>query len=192
MCPCKTTDCVLTFAISEGKAESISKRDAAFFHDLTMRDARKHLPLLRSLGKRKFPDTPLTRLVVCIDYNVVPIVFDVKRLDGYTTGQTTGSMNAIARNDALIEKVQENSTNYTLLESKISCGVSMQCVLTLATGQFWSSDHELLGGGDYARDDESDEECEIHKGEALDEVDQMMARLVINNILEANGEEPTF
>lgn len=175
---------------TEGRPESISKRDAAFFHHLSIRDARRHLPRLRSLGKEKFPGTPFHGLVVCIDYTECPAVFSVKRLEGYSPGETTGTTNSQARNDALIEKVQQNSEKYTLIESIVSCGQSMQCVLTQATGAFWTSDNTLIGGGTMSEDSEL--EFGEDTGTAVDEVDEMMVKMILNKFMEKNGERPAF
>ncbi|KAF7799425.1 hypothetical protein EIP86_010660 [Pleurotus ostreatoroseus] len=174
----------------EGRPESISKRDAAFFHSLSIRDARRNLPRLRFLGKEKFPDTPFHDLVICIDYTEGPANVSVKRLEGYTIGDTTASTNLQARNDALIEKVQQNSEKYTLVESRIACGQSMQCVLTQVTGAFWTSDNTLIGGGSVTKDFE--DKYGEDAGTAVDEVDEMMVKMILNNFMKANGEDPAF
>ena len=44
------------------------------------------------------------------------------------------------RNDALIEKVQNNPERYTIVDMTISAGSAMSKIMTLATGAFWDID----------------------------------------------------
>jgi len=68
----------------------------------------------------------------------------VTPIDGYNGPETCGSVNAEARNDALLEKVRDNPEKYTLLESSIANGQDGQLVMTLSKC-FW--DDEKSGGG---------------------------------------------
>lgn len=147
----------------EGKSDPIPKRDIAFFHQLSMHDARTHLPRLRRRAAAEFSTVPRHRLVICIDYTVQPAVYSLRPLDTYNTGQTSGTANTEARNDALIEGVRENPQRYALIESKIACGRSPQCVLTLATGAFWEWMAEQDSRSDSADvDDDSDFEDKMN------------------------------
>ncbi|OSX68033.1 hypothetical protein POSPLADRAFT_1043193 [Postia placenta MAD-698-R-SB12] len=147
----------------EGKSNPIPKRDIALFHQLSMHHARTHLPRLRRRAVAEFSTVPRHRLVICIDYTVQPAVYSLRPLDTYNTGQTSGTANTEARNDALIEGVRENPERYALIESKIACGRSPQCVLTLATGAFWEWMAEQDSRSDSADvDDDSDFEDKMN------------------------------
>ena len=179
----------------EGKSESISKKDARFFHDLTVRDARKRLPHLRGLLKKEYPTLSYHDVVIKVDYYVNPPTYKITPLAGYTTGPTAGTANAEARNVALIEKVQQNREKFALLESRVACGEGITCVLTLVTGEFWISDDGLIGGGLVEGEndgDANDEDMGNWNGTALDGVDVLQARRVLNGILRAMGEKQTF
>jgi len=173
----------------------IAKKDGQFFHDLTIRDARKHLPTLRDIAKKEHPTLAPTDLVIRVDYVQLPPVFRLAALDTYSTGPTNATVNAEARNDAIIEKVRENRENYTLLESAVASGQSITCVLTLATGSFWTSDEHPTGGRECrcgcAKDDE-DADLGERKGKNADDVDMMRARNVINRVLTQMGEDSVF
>ncbi|KAI0352454.1 hypothetical protein OH77DRAFT_1513235 [Trametes cingulata] len=146
----------------EGRAAPVSKRDYQFLHYFSMFDARVHLPELRKAAKRDFPNTPLNELVVSINHAVLPPTYGVKDLKTYEIGpHPEGTMNAEARNDALIEKVQQNPDKFTLVEMEVSAGRGTHKVLALATGKFWDLEegHEAddsgpyLDSGAYNRDD---------------------------------------
>ena len=130
--------------------------------------------------------------MICIDYTVVPPVFSLTPLATYTTKDAAGTANTMARNDAIIEKVQTHPTRYALIQSKISWGSGMQCSLALADGQFWSSDASLVGGGQIDDQDDDEEGLGEYKGTALDEVDMMMGRMALNGFLKSLGQEPAF
>ncbi|KII90718.1 hypothetical protein PLICRDRAFT_106414 [Plicaturopsis crispa FD-325 SS-3] len=123
-----------------GRFYSISKHDAAFFHHLSTHDARRHLPMLRELAAREFPDTPLTGLIICIDYTARPEKYTVVPIHGFVGRPAEGSVNAIARNEALLEKARDYPGKYTLIQSTISNGRGDTLVMTLATGEFWMGD----------------------------------------------------
>lgn len=176
--------------MTEGKSEAISKKDAKFFHDLTLRDAIKHLPHLRGLAKKEYPNLTYHDVVIKIDYTANPPTYKLTPLTEYNTGQTMGTANAEARNDALIEKVQENREKYTLLESLIAAGQGRTCVLTLGTGEFWVADKGLIGGG--LVEGENDDGEEPGPGTALDDVDMFRARRVLNSFLKNLGEKPAL
>ena len=180
-----------------------------------MRDARRHLPHLRKLAERDHSNLKYEQLVVAINYTKVPPVYSLKPLKKYKTGvrrivppagnmldgplgmQNTGdTVNANARNDAIITKVRENPTKFTLIESTIANGDSWQIVMTLSNGGFWTLDHSLLGGGrpheqtstdEHLYEDE-DDLLDEEDGVAEDEVDIMMGRMMIKGLLAAHGD----
>ncbi|KAI0088570.1 hypothetical protein BDY19DRAFT_172115 [Irpex rosettiformis] len=179
----------------EGRSAAISKKDAKFFHDLAMRDARKHLPRLRGLAKKEHSGLTHQDVIIKINYTVHPPMYGLAPLTGYKTGLAQGKPNAEARNAALIEKVQQNRESYTLLESQISSGEGITCVLTLVCGDFWSSDGGLVGGGLVEGENDSDEDGETPedwKGTALDDVDVFRMRNALNSILGSIGQGPAF
>lgn len=183
-----------------------------------MRDARRHLPHLRKLAERDHSNLKHEELVVAINYTKVPPVYSLKPLKKYKTGvrcnapparnmidgppglqNTDDTMNANARNDAIIKKVRENPTKFTLIESTIANGDGWQIVMTLSSGGFWASDRSLLGGGRpheqtsaddhlYEEDDLQDDLLDEGGGVAADEVDIMMGRMMINRFLAAHRE----
>ncbi|TFK27569.1 hypothetical protein FA15DRAFT_666240 [Coprinopsis marcescibilis] len=155
----------------EGKYQSISKSDAAFWHFLAPHDACRELPSLLRLAKAEYPGVPLNQLYIAIDYTVNPNKFSVIPLADYETRTpaTSGSPNSEARNDALIERVRENVGKFTLLQSRIANGQGLQMVVTLISGKFW----EQLGDG-------------------IEELQKAMAKMALNSWLTAQGEEATF
>jgi hypothetical protein len=136
----------LSYVLStEAKKQTTSKADKAFFHQLSIRDAQRHLPRLRSLAALNYPDTLAQGLVIGIDYRVTPEKYSVKPIIGYNGPETSGTVNEEARNDALFEKVRDNQDKYTLLESKIANGEESQLVMTLCSS-FWDKEG-LVGNG---------------------------------------------
>ncbi|TFY60980.1 hypothetical protein EVJ58_g4795 [Rhodofomes roseus] len=125
---------------TEGKATGILKRDLAFFHNISIYDARKNISKLSRQADKEYPGKIKSHLVVCIDYCVVPTTYNLKPIEGYDTGPHSGSTNAQARNESMIEKVKDNPGKYTLIEARVANGQGMQCILTLATGKFWEWD----------------------------------------------------
>ena len=63
----------------------------------------------------------------------------------------------VERNAVLIEKAQRNPGSYTLIESTICSGSHFSIVMTVATGQFWTSDSTVANGLVTRRADEDDE-----------------------------------
>ncbi|KAJ7347245.1 hypothetical protein DFH08DRAFT_1080310 [Mycena albidolilacea] len=55
----------------EGKSQAISKSNAAFFHHLSIRDMRHHLPLLRRLVCSTYPARRSCKLLIRVDYTAV-------------------------------------------------------------------------------------------------------------------------
>lgn len=129
-----------TYNREEGKASPISKRDLAFFHNISMYDARKNIAKLNKRAEKEFPGKDKSSIVICIDYCVLPVTFKLKPIEQYDVGPHTGSANAAARNETMIDKVKDNPGKYTLLEARVACGQGMHAILTLATGKFWEFD----------------------------------------------------
>ncbi|KAH6912812.1 hypothetical protein BKA70DRAFT_1265084 [Coprinopsis sp. MPI-PUGE-AT-0042] len=123
----------------EGKAQSISKSDHAFFHHLAPYEARRELFMLRELAKSSHPDIKLTELVIYIDFTVVPAKFSIFPLEDYEkcSPATDASVNAEARHDALVERARENPTRFTIIQSKLANGEAYQMSTTLVGGRFW-------------------------------------------------------
>ncbi|TCD64726.1 hypothetical protein EIP91_003682 [Steccherinum ochraceum] len=165
----------------EGKAEAVSRKDAGWFHVLFMRDARRYRYEFRSKIKAEYPSSPLYDFVLCMDYTVFPMKPSIRPLKGYNTGPVDATSNAEARNDALIEKVQNNPERFALIESKISCGRSMQCVLTLGTGEFWTSEAEMFDALDAEGSDE--EPYDPSLGPEPDHIDMMRARMMLDQLV---------
>ncbi|KAJ8454929.1 hypothetical protein ONZ45_g19115 [Pleurotus djamor] len=130
----------------EGKNQSISKADIAFFHSVTIEDLGDHLSLLKEIAAKKYPGVPLTSLVACVNYDVSDPVYGVELLYGYEKlqPQTGGSAVAIARNEALIERVQENPDRFCLFQSRVANGEGTQLVLTMVGGDFWDTRNTTL------------------------------------------------
>lgn len=187
---------VLTL-FAEGKYQSISKADAAFFHHLFTRDARNHLPRLRRLASEKYPEKTKTALIICIDYTALPPKYSVVPLEDYEKSrlETDGSANAEARNDTLIERARENPGKFTIIQSKIANGQGLQMVMTVVTGSFWKDN-----ANPWAIEEDEVEESDLdndnpkskYKGKSLDEVDIMMARMSLNGLLQKMGEPSAF
>ncbi|KAJ7861827.1 hypothetical protein B0H14DRAFT_2741409 [Mycena olivaceomarginata] len=160
----------------EGKSQAISKSDAAFFHHLSIRDARHHLPFLRRLARSTYPALRSCELLIRIDYTAVPPAYSVVPLAEAERHDiaTNGSANAEARNDALLERARANPDRFGLIQSQVANGAGMQLVLSVVTGNFWDK------GDDSMRDT------------GVDDVDLMMARTVLNQFLAHKGEPPAF
>ncbi|KAI0368385.1 hypothetical protein BV20DRAFT_459675 [Pilatotrama ljubarskyi] len=171
----------------EGKAASVSKRDYQFLHYFSMFDARVHLHKLRQVAKRDFPDKPLNQLVISINHAVLPPTYKVKDLMTYDVGPHPEiTMNAEARNDALIEKVQQNPEKFTLVEMEVSAGQGTHKVLALATGKFW--DPEAREDGDEYGPEEGDEYGPYLDAGARDTEDAV--RLTVLRLLKKIDEDP--
>ena len=110
---------------------------------------------------------------------------------GYNGPDTSGTVNEEARNDALLEKVRDNQDKYTLLESKISNGQDGQLIMTICSS-FWDKDAGLLGGNGRIEGEEgsSDEDDPIPT--AVDEVDELMVRMTLNQIMKEFGDSARF
>lgn len=139
--------------MTEGRADNVSKRDYEFLHYLAMFDARLHISELRNIAERGFPNTPLPQLVVHIDQSVTPPTYGVQELKAYKLDQRlVESANEEARNEALVEKVQDNPEHYTIIDMTTRGGSALQTLMTLATGGFWLLDAvELLESSPGAR-----------------------------------------
>lgn len=176
--------------VIEGKSQSISKHDIAFFHHLSTRDARHHIPLLRRLATRDFPGVSPAKLIICIDYTSEPAKYSLIPLENQDQHrmETSDSQNTDARNEALIEQAKNHPGKYTLIQSTIANGQSLQLVTTVVTGNFWSK----VEGVDFSESDNEGYIDDETSGTAVDEVDTMMARMVLNQFLVKNGEPATF
>ncbi|KAJ6614791.1 hypothetical protein B0H10DRAFT_2043399 [Mycena sp. CBHHK59/15] len=171
----------------EGKSESISKSDVAFFRHLAARDAQHHLPHLRRLARTQHPALRPCELVIRIDYTAVPPAYAVFPLADFERQQPPmqGSANAEARNDALLERARAHPERTALIQSVVANGRACQMVLSVVTGSFWD-DGEGEPGDSEEDVDEEDMDTKV------DVVDMMMARTALNSFLKARGEEPAF
>ncbi|KAJ7894482.1 hypothetical protein B0H14DRAFT_3426891 [Mycena olivaceomarginata] len=61
----------------EGTSQAISKSDTVFFHHLSIRDTRHHLPLLRHLAHSTYPMLRSCELLIHIDYTAVLPVYSI-------------------------------------------------------------------------------------------------------------------
>ncbi|KAJ3514357.1 hypothetical protein NLJ89_g2432 [Agrocybe chaxingu] len=203
--------------MQEGRFQSISEGDAAFFHHLATRDARHHLPLLLRLASASYPQLSLTDLIISIDYMKHPPKFTVYPLSEHEKHcpriASDTSANAEARNEELINRARQNPGKYGIIQSRIANGQGMQMVLSVVTGTFWNerepredqvpegewnSENEgnLKGAGKRrkgrrAESDDSHDEDDI-RGTNVDGVDMMMARMTLNGLLKAMGEPERF
>ncbi|OSD01899.1 hypothetical protein PYCCODRAFT_1468190 [Trametes coccinea BRFM310] len=131
---------------AEGRSAPVSKRDYQFAHYFSMFDARMHIAELRRAARRDFPHTPLHELVISIDHTTLPPTYGVKDLKTYRVeplaaaapGESTMALEA--RNDALIEKVQQHPDRFTLVEMAVPAGQGTHIVLALATGELWGKE----------------------------------------------------
>ena len=187
LCPCV-----------EGRYQSISKADSAYFQYLATRDAHHHLPFLKRLAKSNYPalaENP-TALVIDIDYLVYPPKVDLHPLaehEKHSYKALPGaSANAEARNDELIQRARDHPGKYGLIQSKIANGQDLQSVQTIVPGSFW----EGWNGEAMELDEEQDVLAGEDKSDILakniDEVDLMMGRLALNRILRSMGQPETF
>ncbi|KDQ62799.1 hypothetical protein JAAARDRAFT_54674 [Jaapia argillacea MUCL 33604] len=154
----------------EHKAESITKQDIRFLHHLTLQDGARNLPHLRALAAREFPGIPYHSLVISINYNFLPPTFSLKPIDTYTGQNIRGTTNGEDRHHALVQKTKEHPGKYVLVEAMISFGEGDQLILTLAKGDYWDS---------------KDGYDEL----VADEMDQMMARIIVDNIMKNLGSQ---
>lgn len=129
--------------------DSIAKSDWRFIHLLGIHDARCHLPILRSIVAKEFPNIPSSNLGIKIDYTTVPPKYDVFRLDTHDLFQearTTSSGPFEARSESILEKARKSSTN-SLIESKVCHGETATLVMTLTARNIWEDDEaELVAG----------------------------------------------
>lgn len=127
----------------EGKADSISKSDTAFIHQLAFWEAKKHIPILRRIAQVRYPDCPLQRLVVTVDFTEIHPEFSVIPLDEYERSlpSTDGTAASKARHGALIDRVKENPGKFMLIQSWLANGYSPQIMATMITGAFWPEDY---------------------------------------------------
>ncbi|EEB91557.1 hypothetical protein MPER_10063, partial [Moniliophthora perniciosa FA553] len=162
----------------EGKHQAISRSDAAFFHDLAIRDARHHLPHLQRMAKNEYPNVKLHDLSLLSDYEkLLPEV------------NSSSFPSAGARTDALIERARDNPGKFVVIQSRISNGTGVQLVTTQASGEFWESGSRK----DFnERDPASEEEDEELTDTDMDAVDVMMARHTIGSIAKCIGEKIGF
>lgn len=115
----------------------MAKGDAAFFHKMAIRDARHHLPYLRNLARQEFPGIANNDFVICNDYLETPTKFSLIPLsECQKQSESLQSVNAKARNEALIERVRENPGKFTAIQSKIARGRAYMLLLTIENGCF--------------------------------------------------------
>ncbi|OBZ69930.1 hypothetical protein A0H81_10589 [Grifola frondosa] len=127
---------------TEGRNAPISKRDNAFFCQLSLYDARAHLPQLRMLARSEFADDPLSNLIICVDYSDRSARCTLKRADEYVCGLLAESEAIATSHDAIIEKFRSHPGHYTLIETTLRGGNGS---LTLTVGWFWSADSPVRG-----------------------------------------------
>lgn len=116
----------------ERKNETITRLDNKFHHEIAIRDARSHLPLIRTLAARDYPNLPLNRLIICTDYTCWPQRYSVRPLDKSpeTCGHARHSATAEARLEGIIQKAKDEPELVTLLESVIARGFGRRSVMT--------------------------------------------------------------
>ncbi|KAK0469609.1 uncharacterized protein EV420DRAFT_1495591 [Desarmillaria tabescens] len=181
----------------EGKLQSITKSDAAFFHDLATRDARHHLPYLHRLARSEYPKIKDSGFIIYIDYTILPAKFSLKPLADYERNMPAsldGSSNAEARNEAFVKRARENPGKFMLIQSQLSNGIGVQLVTSVVTADFWNSEtwdfplHPSLVNNDgNSLDDEAYDTN-------VDSVDIMKARMILNQFAKSvtGGEETLF
>ncbi|KAF7427888.1 hypothetical protein PC9H_007105 [Pleurotus ostreatus] len=166
-----------------GKNQSVSKNDIAFFHSATIRDISYNVPLYKELAEKEYPDTPMTKLVACIDYDRPEPRYFLQPLAGFENKQPSlgSSNNAVARNEALIERVQTNEGRYSLFQSSIAYGETSRLVLSMVNGEFWKMEPQMLDGiwGETWKEDE----------EEGPELDITTARVIFNEYLRRSEDE---
>ncbi|KAF4599144.1 hypothetical protein EYR40_006234 [Pleurotus pulmonarius] len=177
------TTCKLKVQERLGKNQSVSKNDIAFFHSATIRDISYNVPFYKELAEKEYPDTPMTKLVACIDYDGPEPRYFLQPLAGFENNQPSlgGSNNAVARNEALIERVQTNEGRYSLFQSSIAYGETSRLVLSMVNGEFWKMEPDMLDGiwGEAWTDDD----------DQGPEVDITTARVIFNEYLRRTDDE---
>ncbi|OJT07647.1 hypothetical protein TRAPUB_1472, partial [Trametes pubescens] len=135
MCKLKQRECM------EGQAAPVTKRDYQFMHYFSMFDAHAHLTELRAIAHRDFPNVPLHFFTISINHTKRPPKYALCDIRTYMlTPHRDSTLNAEARNEALIEKVQMHPERFTLIDMTVSAGQGTHVVLALATGDFWKLD----------------------------------------------------
>ncbi|KDQ59165.1 hypothetical protein JAAARDRAFT_154439 [Jaapia argillacea MUCL 33604] len=120
-----------------GEAEP-SKTDQSFFQFLAVRDTKRRLNQLRRVALQKFPDEPLTSMVVKIDYTTLPPVFTVEPLSTVKSPYLPSShrYRSIA---STIEQYRQKPELGTLIFASMPTGRSdTWCICS--TGNVWSQE----------------------------------------------------
>jgi hypothetical protein len=161
------------------------------------------------IASTKYPSLMYTALMININYTVIPPEYSVVPLAEYKAHLplTKASANDEACNEALIERARDNPGNLTIIQNKIVNGQGLQLVLTVVLGAFGKMDQmhgmkiwmnwrlhkrEVDSEEDNEDDKEREDEDSEYSGRQMDEVDVIMARMILNTLLQKMGHSPAF
>jgi hypothetical protein len=134
------------------------KGDIAFCQTLAALDADDKRPLFYALARRDFPGTLRDKLLLCIDYTVVPEVYSLKLIEpGMADVAPVGAVplggnlhrQGNGRFQEYVSQMREDDAlgGGTLVQSLLPCGTTVQ-VLTApaARKDFWANEHKEGSG----------------------------------------------
>lgn len=122
----------------------LRKRDRAFHYGLSHLDAFRHKDFLLRLAGEKYPSAPLTRLIILINYTVVPPTYSLQHVDEYNKEIFYTSAAIKMREHRDLENLQ-NDRGWLLIESKVSNGISSETFITKVPREFWDHDYVHRG-----------------------------------------------
>ncbi|KAJ6507844.1 hypothetical protein C8R47DRAFT_59815 [Mycena vitilis] len=120
------------------------KDDLRFAHAVMINDADMNITFFQDLAAQKFPSTPRSQLMLCIDYTVVPEEYRIKLIEPGASANPGVFFSA--QDSAIIEQqfqgmVQKNlaDPNATIIQSIIPSGATVELLLNTIKGRnFWT------------------------------------------------------
>ncbi|KAJ6562000.1 hypothetical protein B0H19DRAFT_91357 [Mycena capillaripes] len=126
------------------RAKGRPKEDLPFAHAIAASDADINFAFFHDLAARRYPNTPRSRLMLCIDYTVVPEIYSIKLIEPGASGHPGVSFPAEERVimeqqfQAFVTKMRANP-DATIAQSILASGSTVEILLTpIARENFWT------------------------------------------------------
>lgn len=136
------------------------KDDLDFAHSIAASDADINFAFFHELAARKFPNTPRSQLMLCIDYTKVPEVSSLKRIEPGASGHP-GVVFSLEHAAVLEEQFHQlmakmrADPDATIVQSVISSGATIEILRTpMARKHFWEDTNTYSSGSEESSGDE--------------------------------------
>ncbi|KAI0056373.1 hypothetical protein BV25DRAFT_1842327 [Artomyces pyxidatus] len=141
-------ECALHTRVNENRVKGASKQDRRYNLRLAVSLAERGISQVRALAAFYFPDIPLSKLGVRVDFTKVPLGLGLFPLADYRASDSVefSDPDTAALEDGIVERVRASNGRITLVEAVASCGRIRHVAKVRVVPSLWEREDRNVRG----------------------------------------------